>query len=71
MHGLFSQYDKDGMSSEIKVLSDVDGVTVMTPNVFYGRYKNMNDSQRKECCDCYSMMLNEIINCSGNYEMIV
>ena len=50
-HGIpviFAQFMKDGSSGEVRMLEQLERVTVVHPKVFYGFYSRMNDQQRKE-----------------------
>ncbi len=50
-HGIpviFAQFMKDGSSGEVRMLEQLERVTVVYPKVFYGFYSRMNVQQRKE-----------------------
>lgn len=45
---IFTQFMKDGKSSELKVLRELPGVTVLTCEKQFGFFWNMTDEQKKE-----------------------
>lgn len=71
MKVLFAQFFKSGKSSEISVLSNVPGITVATPGVYHGRYKNMSDEEKAETGDCYGAFFSDIAESSRDYDVIV
>ena len=44
---IFTQFMKDGKSSELKVLRELPGVTVLTCEKQFGFFWNMTDEQKK------------------------
>ena len=68
---LFVQFFKDGESSEVKALRSVDGVDVLRPTLYYGRYSQMTDAQRAELRDNYTAFIDRIIKAPAGYDMIV
>lgn len=71
MRVLFAQFFKNGSSSEVGVLSSLPGVTVMIPEVWYGRYKKMSDEQVEETKQCYTTLMHDIEKSAGEYDLIV
>ena len=71
MRVLFVQFFKDGSSSEISVLSQLPGVTVLIPPVYYGRFKTMSEEEREEIRRCYGDTLKKIAESAGDYGLIV
>ena len=71
MRVLFMQFFKDGSSSEIKVLAEVPGITVMMPELCNGRFKNMTGAQKLETEKCYGAFLHKVISEAGGYGLIV
>jgi cob(I)alamin adenosyltransferase len=50
-HGIpviFAQFMKDGSSGEVRMLEQLEQITVVHPKVFYGFYSRMNEQQKKE-----------------------
>ena len=50
-HGIpviFAQFMKDGSSGEVRMLEQLELVTIVLPKVFYGFYSRMNEQQKKE-----------------------
>ena len=71
MKVLFVQFFKNGSSSEVKVLSSLPQVTVLIPEVFYGRYKKMTDAQRAETEACYHSVMEKVEAEAKEYDLIV
>ena len=44
---LFAQFLKDGSSSELKILRNLENIEVLTCETRYGFYKNMNEETRE------------------------
>ena len=71
MRVLFTQFFKDGSSSEIVVLSSLTNVTVKYPPVYFGRFKMMTDVQKQETGSCYTDFLRSITELAADYDLIV
>ncbi len=71
MKVLFSQFFKNGSSSEIKGMSRLENVDVMIPSLNYGRFKTMSDEQKREISDDYHEFLKSVKEKAGEYELIV
>jgi cob(I)alamin adenosyltransferase len=68
---LFTQFFKNGKSSEVAVLSKVENIDCRFPSVNYGRYKNMTEEQKNEEKNVYGKLFAEIIGSACDYDMIV
>ena len=53
---IFIQFMKDGKSSELKVLRELPGVTVLTCEKQFGFFWNMTDEQKKEAAAAYQAL---------------
>ncbi len=71
MKVLFVQFFKDGSSSEIGVLSSLENVDVLIPDVFYGRFAKMSDAEKEEIRRCYTETLSEVDRRADGYGLIV
>ena len=71
MRVLFVQFFKAGNSGEIKALSQVQNVDILSPRVHYGRYKMITDEQKAEIGDHYAFLLHEAIERAADYDLIV
>ena len=71
MRVLFTQFFKNGSSSENRILSGIEGIDVVMPGEYRGRYKNMDDAQKTAVGDNYRAFLSELINKAGDYDLIV
>ena len=68
---LFVQFFKAGTSGEIKALSHVENVEILSPSLHYGRYKMLSDTQKAEIGDHYQFLLHEVIEQAAGYDLIV
>ena len=68
---LFSQFLKDGTSSEITVLRAIDGITVRHCDTVRGWVRGMTDSQRGQAAYDYSEFLQELFLASAGYDLLV
>ena len=71
MKVLFTQFFKDGSSSEIDVLRSIPGIDVLIPEVWYGRYKRMTAEQQEEIRHCYTALMHDIEKSAERYDLIV
>lgn len=71
MRVLLAQFFKDGSSGEIAALSHLANVTARHPDIHYGRYRTLTDSERQEVRACYIEYLADIISKAENYDLIV
>ena len=71
MKVLFVQFFKNGSSSEVGVLRSIPNIDVLIPDVWYGRYKKMNAEQQDETRACYTALMHDIEEMSGDYGLIV
>lgn len=71
MRVLFTQFFKNGSSSENRILSEIEGVDVLLPGEYQGRFKNMDDAQKNAVCDSYHAFMREIIDKAAGYGLIV
>ncbi len=67
----FLQFFKDGSSSEVGMLRKIPSVTVRIPDVYHGRYKKMNDSEKEETAACYRAFLRDAVSEARDYDLIV
>ena len=68
---LFVQFFKSGDSGEIKALSRVENVEILSPSVHYGRYKMLTDEQKAAVGDHYAFLLREVTERASGYDLIV
>ncbi len=71
MKVLFTQFFKNGKSSEIHSLKLLPTVTVRHPDLWYGRFKTMSEEQKEKIKACYSDFLRSVIASSKDYDLIV
>ena len=68
---LFTQFLKDGKSSEIAALSTLAGVTVVQPELYFGWYKSMNEEQKRALRLCCRSLLLKLRAAAADYDLIV
>ncbi len=71
MKVLFTQFFKNGKTSEIASLRALPGITVCHPSLCYGRCKNMSEVQKEEIRACYSSFLKDVMESAEGYDLIV
>ncbi|MBP5632233.1 MAG: cob(I)yrinic acid a,c-diamide adenosyltransferase [Clostridia bacterium] len=71
MRVLFTQFFKNGSSSENSILSGIEGIDVVMPGEYHGRYKKMDDAQKNAVCENYRAFMSELIEKAGDYDLIV
>ncbi|MBR5679314.1 MAG: cob(I)yrinic acid a,c-diamide adenosyltransferase [Clostridia bacterium] len=71
MRVLFAQFFKDGSSSEIRVLSSLQGVETVHPGLHFGRWRTMNDGQRAEIGENYRTLFAGIASTAEKFDLIV
>lgn len=71
MRVLFVQFFKSGDSSEISAMSQLSGIDTYHPTLHYGRFKSMDEEQRAQIKDNYSLTVDSVIARAENYDLIV
>ena len=71
MRVLFTQFFKNGKSSEIYPLSEIKTVDILMPQEYHGRYKNMDDAQKSAIRESYRMLMREVMEKAKQYDLIV
>lgn len=68
---LFSQFFKSGESSEMRVLSAVENIHLLFPDVHYGRFKTLNDARREATKAAFSRLWENIVHSAPQCQLIV
>lgn len=68
---VFTQFFKDGSSSEIKVLQGVENIQVMHSNTVRGFWKQMTDTQKATVSADYTRFFGEITQSVKNTDLLV
>ncbi len=68
---LFTQFFKDGSSSEIRVLQSLEQVQTMHCKTVSGLYRRMSEQQRKIAQHDYSQLLEEVLAAGATVELLV
>ena len=71
MKVLFAQFFKDGSSGEIAAMSAFTNIVTRCPQLHYGRFKTLTDSQRAQICECYREYLTRLIDDAEKYDLVV
>ena len=68
---VFTQFFKDGSSSEIKVLQSVTNIQVLHCDTVRGFWKRMSDAQKAKVSADYGQFLHEVIQLARNADLLV
>lgn len=68
---LFTQFYKNGSSSEIPLLREIENIETMHCPVSYGFYKNMSETQKIQAKHDYGMLLDEVLEKAENMDVLV
>ena len=68
---LFTQFFKNGSSSEIGVLRSLPGVTVDVCGTYYGLYKFLSDEQKEEARKDYTALLERVLAKAADADLLV
>ncbi|MCF0229680.1 MAG: cob(I)yrinic acid a,c-diamide adenosyltransferase [Parasporobacterium sp.] len=68
---IFAQFLKSGDSSEIGVLGNTEGITVVHCNTIRGFFSVMTPEERMQAAKDYSEMLRQVIEMSRDADMLV
>lgn len=68
---LFSQFLKDGSSSELTILRQLEQVSVVTCRTVPGFYRSLTSAQREQVARDYSAMLHDVLTASDSVELLI
>ncbi|MFI3325628.1 MAG: cob(I)yrinic acid a,c-diamide adenosyltransferase [Clostridia bacterium] len=68
---LFSQFFKNGESSEVKAIKTFENLTYCKSDKAFPRFANMTDEDKLYAYEYYDKLVNDIIEKAKNYDMIV
>lgn len=68
---VFTQFFKDGSSSEVKVLQGVENIHVMHCKTVRGFWRRMDDIQKARASEDYTMLLTDVIAASADADLLV
>lgn len=68
---LFSQFLKDGSSSELNILRSLENVSVVNCETVSGFYRSLTEAQREQVNRDYSAMLREVLAAADSVELLV
>ena len=68
---LFVQFFKNGVSSEVKMLSLLPGVETLVNEKPVNFFLKMDEQQKKEAVEIYEELLEKAIECSDNVDLLV
>ena len=68
---VFTQFFKDGSSSEIKVLKSVENIHVIHCETVPGFWKRMTDEQKERASADYTKLLSDVIGVAADADLLV
>ena len=68
---LFTQFFKDGSSSELAVLRKVDGIQCFFAEKSFGRYKTLSQEQKRECAKVYQEFFAAVRQRARDFDLVV
>ena len=68
---IFTQFFKDGSSSEIKVLQGVENICVMHCQTVRGFWRRMDDIQKVRASEDYTKLLADVITAAADADLLV
>ena len=68
---IFTQFFKDGSSSEIKVLQGVENIHVMHCKTVRGFWRRMDDIQKARASEDYTKLLADVITAAADANLLV
>lgn len=68
---LFTQFFKNGSSSEIAVLKSIPGITVHVNEKYFGLYIRMTDEEKEEARTAYTKLLQEVLAMAMDYDLLI
>ena len=68
---LFTQFYKDGTSSEINVLRSIPGITVEVCGKHYGFFKRMTDEEKEAARKDYTALLEKVLRDSADADLLI
>ena len=68
---LFCQFFKDGTSSEVDVLKNISNIDYLMSDEKFGFIWTLSDTERQNARQCYTDLLQKIIDAKSDYDVIV
>lgn len=68
---VFTQFFKDGSSSEVKVLQSIGNVHVMHCKTVRGFWRRMDDIQKARASEDYTRLLTDVITAASDADMLI
>ena len=68
---VFTQFFKDGSSSEIKVLQGVENIQILHCNTVRGFWKRMTDTQKARASEDYIRLLAQVIEAAKDADLLI
>ena len=70
-HVVFTQFFKDGSSSEIKVLQGVENIQILHCNTVRGFWKRMTDTEKARASVDYTQLFSDVIRLAMDADLLV
>ena len=68
---VFTQFFKDGSSSEICQLRKLDNIRIMHCQTVKGFFRRMNDAEKVRASEDYSRLLTEVLQAAQNADLLI
>ncbi len=68
---VFTQFFKDGTSSELRVLRALPEVEVLVCERHFGRFRNMSEAEKREAKEAYSALLEKALEKAAGADLLV
>lgn len=68
---IFSQFFKDGSSSEVRRLRELPGIQTMHTQTVKGFYWNMTPEQRRQASEDYTALFREVISAAQQADLLI
>lgn len=68
---VFTQFFKDGSSSEVKVLRDVENIQVMHCKTVRGFFRRMSDAEKARASEDYTRLLSDVLSAAKGAQLLI
>lgn len=68
---VFTQFFKDGSSSEIKALQSLENIRVMHCSTVRGFFRRMNDAEKARASEDYTRLFREVQSAAENADLLI
>lgn len=68
---VFTQFFKDGSSSEVESLKRLPGIRTMHARTVRGFYRSMNEQQRQQACQDYTALFRQVTDAAKDADLLI